>query len=419
MCSANSTTSTFRTRPEAASRLRVIVLGYIVRGPLGGLAWHHLQYVLGLARCGHDVYFVEDSDDFPSCYDPTRGVVNADPTYGLEFTRRAFRRVGLADRWAYYDAHTARWLGPASDCIVRLSAHADLLLNISGVNPIRAWFADIPARALVDTDPVFTQVRHLTDAQARERAAQHTAFLSFGENIGRQHSAIPDDGFPWQPTRQPVVLDAWPVTPGPADGRFTTVMQWDSYPPREHNGRRYGMKSDSFGSYLDLPRRSPHHFELALGSTTAPRALLRRHGWRILDPLRPTKNPWAYQRYIQRSKGEFTVAKHGYVVGHSGWFSERSVAYLASGRPVITQETGFSDWLNPGAGILPFVRPEEALAAIDEVCARYDEHCRAARVVAEEFFDAQKVLPRLLEAATRPASLPPIDGAEFSSALRP
>jgi hypothetical protein len=384
----------------------VIVLGYIVRGPLGGLAWHHLQYVLGLARCGHDVYFVEDSDDFPSCYDPTRGVVDADPTYGLEFAKRAFRRVRLADRWAYYDAHTACWLGPASNRIAYLCAHADLILNVSGVNPIRPWFGDIPARALIDTDPVFTQIRHLTDPKARERAAQHTAFLSFGENFGQHRSTIPDDGFPWQPTRQPVVLDAWPVTSGPADGRFTTIMQWDSYPPREHNGRRYGMKSDSFEPFLDLPRRSPHGFELALGSASAPRAQLRHHGWRILDPLRPTKDPWTYQRYIQRSKAEFTVAKHGYVVAHSGWFSERSAAYLASGRPVVTQETGFSDWLNPGAGILSFVTPEEALGAIDAVSARYDEHCRAARVVAEEFFDAQKVLPRLLEAATHPASLP-------------
>src|SRR3990172_10667736 len=155
--------------------LRVIVLGYIVRCPLGGLAWHHLQYFLGLARLQHDVYFVEDSDDVPwSCYDPMRNVTDTDPTYGLAFAKNTFERVGLGDRWAYYDAHRGQWLGPCANRIIDICNSADLVLNLSGANPLRPWLLGIPVRAYIDTDPVFTQIRNITDPSRRFRALQHT-----------------------------------------------------------------------------------------------------------------------------------------------------------------------------------------------------------------------------------------------------
>lgn len=384
--------------------LRIVLLGYIVRGPLGGLAWHHLQYAIGFARLGHEVYFVEDSDDYPSCYDPDRNVTDTDPTYGLAFASEVFGRVGLADRWAYYDAHTDRWHGPCGDRMIDLCKRADLLLNLSGINPLRPWLEAIPARALVDTDPTFTQIRHLTDPVGHAQAEAHTAFLTFGENIGSPRSSVPDDGFPWQPTRQPVVLDAWPQTPGPPQGKFTTVMNWEiRYSVCEYAGRRYGMKADTFGPYLDLPERAGPIFELAIGSPSAPRALLAGKGWTLCDPRATTRTPWSYQRYIQASKGEFTVAKQGYVVTRSGWFSERSASYLASGRPVLTQQTGFSDRIPTGAGLLAFNTPEEALAGIEEINRRYAFHCRAARELAEACFDANKILPALIEQAFSPA----------------
>lgn len=378
------------------SRLRVAVLGYVVRGPIGGMAWHHLQYVLGTARLGHDVRFVEDSDDYPSCYDPARGVVDENPDYGLRFAAAAFDRLGLPGCWAYHDAHVGRWYGPAADTILDWLARADVLLNVSAVNPLRPWLLRVQARALIDTDPAFTQIRHLTDPAARAAAAAHTTFFTFGENIPAGCSSVPDDGFPWRPTRQPVVLDAWQVAPAPADGRFTTVMQWDSYPAREYGGRRYGMKSESFGPYLDLPRECGGVFELAVGSASAPRERLRERGWLLRDPLEVTRDPWAYQEYIRGSKAEFGVAKHGYVSGRTGWFSERSAAYLASGRPAIVQDTGFTHWLSTAGGVLPFGTPEEAIAGVEEIRGRYNFHAREARSVAAEHFDAAKVLSRLL-----------------------
>jgi hypothetical protein len=277
-------------------------------------------------------------------------------------------------------------------------------MNVSGVNPIRTWLGSIPKRVLIDTDPVFTQIRHLTDSRARNLALQHTNFYSFGENIRKRLSAIPDDHIPWLPTRQPVVLDAWPVKPGPADGKFTTVMQWDSYPPCEYNGNYYGMKSESFKQYMNFPQKTNAVLELALGGQTAPRQQLNQKGWTLCDPLKITRDPLTYQQYIQQSKAEFSVAKHGYIVGRSGWFSERSATYLASGRPVIVQDTGFSDWMETGAGVKAFKSPDEALAEIEDVNRRYEFHCRAARDIADEYFEAKRVLSLLLDNAMNESS---------------
>ena len=382
-----------------AQRLRIVVLGYIVRGPLGGLAWHHLQYILGLCALGHDVYFVEDSDDYASCYDPARGVVDTDPSYGLRFAAHAFDRLGLGARWCYYDAHTATWMGPLSSRAREVCESAELLLNLSGVNPLRPWLAEVPHRAFVDTDPAFTQIRHLTDPNARALAAAHNSFFTFAENITRDDCLVPADGFAWQPTRQPIQLDAWPITSGPREGSWTTVMQWDSYRAREYDDRRYGMKSDSFEEFVDLPARAGEVFEIALGSEGAPRDFLRAKGWRLLDPLEVTRDPWSYQEFIRGSKAEWSVAKHGYVASRSGWFSERSAVYLASGRPVLTQQTGFSDWLPTGAGLFAFETIDEAIAGMEEIDSNYEHHCRAARELAEEFFDARKILTDLIERA--------------------
>jgi hypothetical protein len=358
---------------------RIVVMGYIVRGPMGGMAWHHLQYVLGLARLGHDVYFIEDSDDYPSCYDPTRNCVDADPSCGIAFTSIAFEKLGLPDRWAYCDAHTSRWLGPLAEHAIEICSHAEVLLNVSGVNPLRPWLESIPVRVLIDTDPAFIQIRHLQRPAARKLAARHNAYFSFGENI-QTTASIPDDGFPWRPTRQPIVLSSWPMTRGSADGKYTTVMQWNSYAPVVHGGRSYGMKSMSFAPFIDLPRRAGRCFELAIGN---PPDELASAGWLVTNPFDVTRDPWTYQDYLMQSKAEFSVAKQGYVTSHSGWFSERSACYLACGRPVLVQNTGFTDWLTAGEGVVPFETAEEALAGIAAINSRYAEHCESARQIAE------------------------------------
>ena len=386
---------------KVTDKLRILVLGYVVRRPLGGGAWPTIQYALGLKRLGHEVYFLEDSEDWGACYDPSRHITDEDPSYGLKFAGQAFEAVGLGESWAYYNAHRDAWHGPCADKVHDICRSADLLINNSGVNPIRPWLDQVPRRVYIDTDPAFEQVRQLTDDFKKHRLAQHNVFFTLGENIPDGTARVPDDGVAWLATRQPVVLDCWPVTAGPADGRYTTVMLWDSYQPRELGEYRFGMKSESFEPYFDLPSQVTCKLELAVGGPQVPKQRLRDHGWQVIDPLIPTVDCQTYQAYLRNSRGEFTVAKHGYVVSASGWFSERSAHYLASGRPVVTQDTGFESWLPSGDGLLAFSSLTEAVEALQRVESDYQQHCLAARQLAEDFFDSDKVLTRLVELAMR------------------
>jgi hypothetical protein len=378
-----------------SKQLKIAVLGYIVRGPIGGLAWHHLQYVLGLKKLGHDVLFIEDSEDYPACYNPETNEIGTDANYGLRFIDESFKSLDLEGLWSYFDFHTNQWFGNLK--AVEFLKSADILLNLSGVNPLRDWSAQVPNRVFVDTDPAFVQIRHLTNEKARNLAEQHDVFFTFGENFGADDCLIPDDGFDWQPTRQPVVLGAWNLTKGNKKGHWTTIMQWDSYKKVEFGGREFGMKSKSFGDFLDLPTQTKETFEIGVGSESAPRELLQEKGWKVLNPLIPTRTIWTYQDFIQTSKAEFSVAKDGYVQSRSGWFSERSVVYLASGRPVLTQETGFSKFIETGKGLLSFSNQAEVLEGIERINRDYDFHCREARIIAEEYFDYKTILQDLLD----------------------
>jgi hypothetical protein len=377
--------------------MRIVVLGYIVRGPLGGMVWSNLQFLRGLARLGHQVYFIEDSDDYPSCYDPIRGVIDDDPSYGLTFAAAALAEAGFSDRWAYFDARSDTWFGPCADRAQMICQTAELVLNLCGINPIRAWLEHVPLRVLVDEDPAFTQIRHLTDPQARRRAEQHNRFFTFAGNVGTPECRLPDDGYPWQATRQPVVLDSIAEAAGRRESRFTTVMQWSSYHPVTYMGIHYGMKSDSFGPYIDLPGRVSARLELAIAGASVPKQVLMDSGWSVVDAIETTITPLSYAEYIQHSKAEFSLAKQGYVISQSGWFSERSVTYLTTGRPVVVQDTGFSQWLEGGAGVLPFADPDQAAAAIEDVEARYDFHRRSALDIAVTYFDSDRVLGALLD----------------------
>ena len=392
--------------PPTTQSLRIVVMGWVLREPLGGMAWHFLQYVLGLADLGHRVYYVEDSGDHPSCHQTWANRIDSDPKEGLKFARASFDLLGLNQRWAYYDAHTDKWLGPCAERILEVCQAADLLVNVAGwANPLRPWLHEIPVRAFLDTDPAFTQVLHLQSPPAQLHARRHTVFFSFGQNVGGNGCSIPNDGLPWRPTRQPIVLAAWPASPGRKDAKFTTVMSWDSYGAREYGGVRYGMKSDSFEPYVDLPRGIPIPLEVAVRRIPPEKIdQLREGGWDLAEPRRTSLDLASYRRYVQDSKGEFSVAKHGYVVSRSGWFSERSAAYMASGRPVLLQDTGFSDWLPTGRGILAFNNPAEAVTGIEDVNANYGAHCRAAREIAAEYFDSRKVLTHLIEQAMNSSS---------------
>ncbi len=379
-----------------ASALRIVVAGYIVGGPLGGLVWHHFQYILGLKRLGHEVLFVEDSNDYASCYNPETNDLSTNPEYGIRFIENIFSKYELGNNWAYYNAHTKNWLGQTNETVKKFCDSAEVFLNLSGINPMREYFQKIPLRVLIDTDPVFTQIRHLTNATASILAEKHNRFFTFGENFDEADCSIPDDSFPWKPTRQPVVMDVWQSAPKKINGPWTTVMQWDSYKEVEYNGKHFRMKSASFEPYLNLPSIVPDSIELAIGNETAPKEKLLKYGWLLTNPLTVTRTPESYKKYIQQSKGEWSIAKHGYVSSRSGWFSERSTCYLACGLPVIIQDTGFSKFMKTGEGLISFTTMDEALAAFITINQDYKRHCQAAKNIAEEYFNSDKVLDHLL-----------------------
>jgi hypothetical protein len=375
--------------------LRIVCSGHLVRYPLGGHSWHHLQYLVGLQRLGHEVTFFEHYGWPRSCYDPSRGVMDADPAYGVAYVQALLTPHGLDGRWSYLaEDGTTHGLSRAE--LAAALRDADLYLCLSGIN----WIPEVEAcrrRALVDTDPVFTQIGAHGLAGPLDR--YHVRF-TYGENVHRPGCDMPTAGARWLPTRQPVVPELWPVTPGDPSAPWTSVLNWQGLGERQHEGRIYGGKPREFEPYFPLPRTAHVPMELAIAGAPAPvAARLREGGWTLRDAADVTRTPASFQDYLRRSRAEFGVAKHAYVTTRCGWFSDRSTGYLALGRPVVAQDTGFSASVPCGKGLLAFRLPAEALAAMEALDRDYDGHCRAARAVVEECFDASLVLDELLARA--------------------
>jgi len=381
------------------SRLRIVVTGLIAQYPLGGVTWDYIQYVAGLARLGHDVYYVEDTGQWP--YNPAEAGLAKECTFNVSYLAAVMARFGLTDRWAYRFPWQSQWFGLAAAQRREVLSSADLLINISGTLERPGEYRPAGRMVYVDSDPVFTQVKVARGQHDLRRMIDaHDVHFSFGECLGAD---VPPTGHAWLPTRQPVLLDEWRTGNPPSRDVFTTVMNWTSYNEVGFAGRTYGQKDIEFRRFLALPAAvAPTVLEIALsdGRTRhAPRALLRQHGWRIADPDVVCPDIERYRAYVQTSRAEWSVAKNGYVAGQSGWFSCRSACYLAAGRPVVVQDTGFTAALPSGAGILPFTSVEEAVSAIGEVRRRYEYHARAARDIAEAWFASDTVLNSLIERA--------------------
>jgi hypothetical protein len=378
--------------------LRIVVTGQMAQYPLGGVTWFYLHYVLGLARLGHEVWYFEDSGQWP--YNPTADGLVEGCEYNVGYLDEVLTRFGLEGRWAYRFPWESQWFGLEEDERREVLESADLLVNVSGTLE-RPWeYRAVRRLAYVDTDPVFTQVK-LARGQAdfRKLVDTHDVHFTYGE---RESDAVPDTGHRWRKTRAPVVLSEWRTDAERRDV-FTTVMNWTSHNSIEFDGMRFGQKDEEFRQFIELPGLvEPQALELALGSgknQPPPRALLTHKGWDLVDPNEVCPDLDSFRTYTETSKAEWGVAKNGYVRGQSGWFSERSARYLAAGRPVVVQETGFSDVLPVGEGILPFTTLAQAAAAIREVERDYDRHAQAARAIAEQHFDSDAILTRLVAEA--------------------
>ena len=377
---------------------RVVVLGMMGRTPFAGVAWQVLHYVEGLRRTGAEVSYLEDTGAWP--YDPIENTVTDNPAYTVEYLARMLERVDV-EHWSYVAPDGAAH-GPASPA--DLLREADALVNLTGATVLREEHLAVPVRIYLETDPVAPQVEvALGKRFTIDLLAAHTHHFSFGENLGSADCLVPVEGpFTYRATRQPVVLEWWSAAGSSANGSFTTVASW-SQPERDvlWQGETYlWSKGPEFTKVVELPRRLDVRLELALACDDEEAlAMLSEHGWSIVDALPLSTGLEPYREYVLGSRGEFTVAKDQNVRLRSGWFSDRSACYLAAGKPVVTQDTGFGAVLPTREGLFAFTTVDEAAEALAEIESDYERHAATARRIAEEHFEAEAVCRRLLSEA--------------------
>jgi hypothetical protein len=379
----------------AAPKLTILLSGMIAADPFqGGATWAVLQYLLGFRRLGHDVYFIEPLPE--KSLRPAGGPL-ADSTNAAYF-RQVAEQFGLAQSSALLRPATGECVGLPYAQLRDVARRADVLVNISGMLTDEPLTAPVPRRVYLDLDPAFNQFWHATQG-IDMRFGGHTHHVTVGLAVGRADCVVPTCGLDWLTTLQPAVLEHWPTADEVVHDALTTVGNWRGYGSIEHRGVFYGQKAHALRPLIDLPTRTAEKFMPALAIHPGEEkdlAALASNGWHLLDPNEVASTPDRYRQFIRGSRAEFGIAKSGYVASQCGWFSDRSVCYLASGRPVLAQETGFSRFLPTGAGLLAFRTAEDVLAGVDALRRDYPRHARAARAVAEEHFDSDKVLSRLL-----------------------
>jgi GT2 family glycosyltransferase len=379
----------------------VVVLGMMTKIPVAGVVWQTLHYLLGFRRLGFEVLYVETHARTPSMLMATER--DDGGALAAAFVDGALRPFGLGDRWAYVALHAdGHYYGLSRTALHQAYRSAEVILNLHGGTQPLPEHAETGRLVYVETDPVQLQIElHDGVASTVDFLEPHCAFFTFGEAYGMPGCRLPvSDRFRFLPTRQPVVLDLWPVGVGEGSGRFTTIASWRQlWRDVTFGGETYGWSKDTqFARIIDLPSRSGASFELALASCDEDdRALLHGHGWSVRDAAPLSADPDLYRGYVCGSKAELTVAKDQNVRLRSGWFSDRSATYLAAGRPVITQDTGFGATLPTGSGLHAFDDVDGAVAAVEAVCGGYDAERAAARQIARECFDSDMVLRRLLD----------------------
>ncbi|MGI9114694.1 MAG: glycosyltransferase [Chthoniobacterales bacterium] len=383
-------------------RKRIVVMGFMGSCPIAGVIWQHLHYIVGLQRLGHEVYYIEDSARLP--YSPVTFEVNNDFSYATNLLSKLANEFEFASRWSF----CARYLPdfPSAGLPLRrirqLYKSADAILNVCGTQEFNDDLLASDRILYVESDPGVEQIKVDKGVPSTiDYLKRHHALFTFGENVGTKQFPVPAHGLKWLPTRQPVVIEFWKTRrPPPSAAVFTSIANWSTSGLKdiEWRGTNYlWSKSAEFLKFARAPVVTGECFELATDIKDEKiRAGFLKNNWRFRSPQQLSANYSSYRSYIRRSKGEFTVAKDQYVRLNTGWFSDRSACYLAAGRPVITQETGFTDSYGGGRGLLAYRTLPEIAEAVRAINADYTSHSRAALAIAREHFDAEKVLRSLL-----------------------
>jgi hypothetical protein len=382
----------------SAAKPLAVVCGFIAKLPLAGMTLYNTHYIEGLQELGYDVFYVERQNDSGECYDPRANGMTDDCSFGRAYLVRELQRLGVSQYTSIDlegNCHGAGWK-ELEEALER----ADFVLALADPT----WFDELalcPRRGFVDGDPLVTQAGMLSSEETPEkRLANYGTLFTYATRLGAEDCTVPDVGREWILTTPVVSTRGWSVeVPAqPADLPVSNVLNWSASSDVRLNGSTYGQKSRSFEPFLELPARVRGELVLAAGGQ-APKELLRECGWTLVDPITATATIDVYRDFIAGSKADLGIAKHAYVASRSGWFSDRSTCYLASGRPVLHQDTGFTDWLPSGEGVFAFSEPDDVLAALEEIERDYERHARAARRIAEEVFEARTVVRDMLERA--------------------
>jgi hypothetical protein len=380
----------------------LVVSGAIANKHLnGGEAWVRLSWILGLRRLGFDVWFVEQIGA-GSCVDAAGDPAPFQDSENRRYFDQVVERFGLSGRASLLYEGGREWSGAPLELLLPVAEEAELLINVSGHLDLEPLMSRLRRKAYVDLDPGFTQFWQ-ADGIGGARLEGHDLYFTVGENIGRPGCEIPTCGLDWKAVRPPAVLEQWPVAEGGDPDRFTTIGAWrGAFGQVEFGGRTYSLKVHQFRKVIELPRRATQRFEIALDihpGDERDREALEQNGWTLVDPRVTVPGPVEFRDYVEGSGAEFSVAQGIYVETNSGWFSDRTVKYLAAGRPALVQDTGFSAHLPVGEGLLAFSDLEGAIAGAERIASDYEGHRRAARAIAEEHFDSDTVLSRFLEEA--------------------
>lgn len=386
---------------KQADKGKIIVFGILFFYPLAGVTYQFLHYLIGLRRLGYDPYYVEDSGRW--VYDPKINDISGDASGNISMVLPILEEHGFGDRWCFRGNYPdGKCYGMSEEQLLQLYRDADAFLNVTGAQELREEHLVVKRRIYVESDPFRMQVKVAQgDRDATEQLAMHDTHFSFGENLGSSDCDVPIERFNWMPTRQPVVMDLWENSFASSSAAYNTITTWRNKDRHtEYRGETYYWTKDrEFLKFIDLPMRRDVPFEMAVGVDGDARKLLEDNRWRLISSVEISEDVDRYREYIQRSRGEFTVARDQYVRPRTGWFSDRSACYLAAGRPVITQETGFSKFIPSGKGLFGFNTMDDVLKAVDTIESDYQGNCRAARDVAAEYFAAEKVVGSLMERA--------------------
>jgi hypothetical protein len=373
---------------------KIIVGVYMFRYPLGGMLSWALQYLRGLSALGHEVYAVEKAHYPQACYDPARNTMTDDPAAGLRIVGGLLDNSGLGERWCMTD-YRGRCHGMSATQMNELFKQADIFIDCGSHGSWLEEAASLPCRVLIDGEPSYTQIRWEALIASGQNPPAYDHYFTNGLLFGTDTCDAPTLGHTWRPIPNPVDTAFYQPLPAPDFRKLSTVMNWSAHNKVNYKGRELGQKDAEFERFIGLPGKTDVRMELAVAGNV-PTQTLQSHGWVVRDAHEVTRTIGSYREYIRESAGEFGVCKQVFVATRNGWFSDRSAAYLASGRPVILQDTGFSEVLPTGEGLFAVNHEDEAASAIESVFSDYDRHAAAARRIAVEYLDAERVMGGLL-----------------------